>query len=133
VELSEVQRSRLSSVYSTNATALKTEHGSGKTLVLWAIGPGPRRCVVRLHRRDHKTFYAIVKLAQAWLDDRKAETARLAVAKAQVILPAETLRLGDIKKFNGTLQANHYFSPRKNIFAADMALARALIEAERRL
>lgn len=54
-------------------TSLKVRHGSGKTLVLEVVAPGMKpRCVLRLHRKFHKTFYAMVKLAEDWLKGYQA-------------------------------------------------------------
>src|SRR5260221_6601696 len=75
--LSEVHRSRIKALAQGHEDSvwLVTKHGSGKTLVLNVVIPGLRpivRTVLRLNRKLHKVFYAIVKAAEAWLAGFKA-------------------------------------------------------------
>lgn len=73
VSLEAIYKNRITQVAMGNAESviLNVRNTSGKTLTLYVVVPGLfplQKVVVRLHRRLHKTFYAIVKRAQAWLD-----------------------------------------------------------------
>ena len=75
--LSEVHRSRIKALAQghEDCVQLVAKHGGGKTLVLNVVIPGVKplvRTVIRLHRKLHKLFYAIVKAAEAWLAGFKA-------------------------------------------------------------
>jgi hypothetical protein len=72
--LSEVHRLRIKALAQghEDSVQLVTKHGSGKTLVLNVVIPGLTRTILRLNRKLHKTFYAIVKAAEAWLAGFKA-------------------------------------------------------------
>lgn len=75
---------------------LKIKNGSGKTLELIAFVPGSfylKRTVLRLHKRLHKTFYAVVKSATEWL-----ENYRLLFVKPVALIPAVTGEQYDWRK-----------------------------------
>jgi len=67
----------------TETVILNARNTSGKTYTLYVVVPGIQKVVVRLHRREHKKFWAIVAAAKAWLEKFKT-----LFAPVPLLLPA---------------------------------------------
>lgn len=162
--LTDAHKKRIDEVARGHAenVILVARNTSGKTYTLFVTVPGLRpiqKAVVRLHRKFHKIFWAIVKAAQAWLAAFKAlyapallllpatvgsegvktaaqmlATAAAAIPEKATVAAAQTRQRGhkgDNIKTWATRVANEYYHPETNIYDRGLREEIRKLNAER--